>query len=170
VVCHSKPTQCLIYAGKWLALALTSYGSSVADVVNPRFQTMNVWSNDPDDECLDFKPDIYRSPCWPSAPVGDHFVLRIKRRTGLLKKNWYIQRSCYYAISVASKMRKSCSSLLFLVTFQSAVSTSVFNHGAFQIRLIAINHHRRMPCPAAVHVSSAYWPVSCLSPAVRSSV
>jgi hypothetical protein len=124
----------------------------------------------PGDECLDFKPDIYRSPCWPSAPVGDHFVLRIKRRTGLLKKNWYIQRSCYYAISVASKMRKSCSSLLFLVTFQSAVSTSVFNHGAFQIRLIAINHHRRMPCPAAVHVSSAYWPVSCLSPAVRSSV
>ena len=34
-------------------------------------------STTPDDECLDQRPDIYRSPCWPSAPVGDHFVLRI---------------------------------------------------------------------------------------------
>jgi len=48
-----------IYAEKWLALALTSYASSVADVANPRSQTMNVWIND------------------PTFIVGDHFVLRI---------------------------------------------------------------------------------------------
>ena len=50
------------------------------DLANPRSQTMNVWIKGPDDECLDCKPDIYRSPCWPSAPVGDHFVLRISDR------------------------------------------------------------------------------------------
>ena len=49
-----------IYARKWLALALTSYASSVADVSNPRFQTMNVWTVS------------------PTFIVGDHFVLRIQ--------------------------------------------------------------------------------------------
>ena len=39
-----------IYAEKWLALVLTSYASSVADVANPRSQTMNVWTVSPDDE------------------------------------------------------------------------------------------------------------------------
>jgi hypothetical protein len=50
---HLKGRRVSIYAGKWLALALTSYASSVADVANPRSQTMNVWISDPDDECLD---------------------------------------------------------------------------------------------------------------------
>ncbi|MCR9102363.1 MAG: hypothetical protein NXI25_20575 [bacterium] len=36
-----------INAEKWLAPALTSYASSVADVANPRFQTMNVWTVSP---------------------------------------------------------------------------------------------------------------------------
>jgi hypothetical protein len=44
---HLKGIRVSIYAEKWLALALTSYASSVADVANPRFQTMNVWINDP---------------------------------------------------------------------------------------------------------------------------
>ena len=39
-----------IYAEKWLALVLTSYASSVADVANPRSQTMNVWTVSPGDE------------------------------------------------------------------------------------------------------------------------
>jgi hypothetical protein len=44
---HLKGIRVSIYAEKWLALALTSYASSVGDVANPRFQTMNVWINDP---------------------------------------------------------------------------------------------------------------------------
>jgi hypothetical protein len=36
-----------IYAEKWLAPVLTSYASSVADVANPRSQTMNVWTVSP---------------------------------------------------------------------------------------------------------------------------
>jgi hypothetical protein len=47
---HLKGRRVSIYAEKWLALALTSYASSVADVANLRFQTMNVWTVSPDDE------------------------------------------------------------------------------------------------------------------------
>jgi hypothetical protein len=35
------------------------------------------------DNYLDCKPDIYRSQCWPLAPVGDHFLLRIIQPYGL---------------------------------------------------------------------------------------
>ena len=44
---HLKGRRVSIYAEKWLAPVLTSYASSVADVANPRSQTMNVWINDP---------------------------------------------------------------------------------------------------------------------------
>jgi hypothetical protein len=44
---HLKGIRGSIYAEKWLALVLTSYASSVADVANPRFQTMNVWTVSP---------------------------------------------------------------------------------------------------------------------------
>ena len=44
---HLKGKRVSIYAGKWLAPVLTSYALSVVDVANLRFQTMNVWINDP---------------------------------------------------------------------------------------------------------------------------
>jgi hypothetical protein len=44
---------------KWLTPALTSYASSMVDVANPRFQTMNVWTVS------------------PTFIVGDHFILHI---------------------------------------------------------------------------------------------
>jgi hypothetical protein len=44
---HLKGIRVSIYAEKWLAPVLTSYASSVADVANPRFQTMNVWTVSP---------------------------------------------------------------------------------------------------------------------------
>jgi hypothetical protein len=47
---YLKGRRVSIYAGKWLALVLTSYASSVTDVANSRFQTMNVWTVSPDDE------------------------------------------------------------------------------------------------------------------------
>jgi hypothetical protein len=45
--CLRVETQVGINVGKWSAPVLTSYASSVVDVANPRFQTMNVWINGP---------------------------------------------------------------------------------------------------------------------------
>ncbi|MEQ8705474.1 MAG: hypothetical protein RIC19_16220 [Phaeodactylibacter sp.] len=44
---HLKGSRVSIHAEKGFAPVLTSYAFSVADVATPRFQTMNVWINDP---------------------------------------------------------------------------------------------------------------------------